>query len=82
MAKKKIRVMIELPANWYDADSPIGYSSQKIRDVVISQVRDGLVRQYLDKIKLPDIKFSKDELREAVKHAMVERLADKAMRDF
>lgn len=72
--------MVEIPEKWIDLEnSPMGWASQKVRDIIESRIQTALVQQYLSKAKLPEIKIPEKELREAVKRAIVDRLTDKAM---
>jgi hypothetical protein len=76
---KTYRIIIEVPENWIDADSPIIWASHSIYDEAKSQIKDAVVQQYLSKITLPEMVFTPEELREAVKAKIVSLLAERAL---
>ena len=81
MSKKTFKVLIEIPEDWFDIDSPILYASAKIRDEARQAVKDAIIEQYLSKIVLPDIQISRDELKEVLLNRMADSIFRKKRED-
>lgn len=73
---KLVRVLIEIQENWVDFESPLGFASSLIKDEVERKIHTVLVEQYVKKIKLPDLKITKKELKKAV----INKMAEEALR--
>lgn len=73
MSKRKtIRVLLEVPEDWFDLDSPILYASRKIQEDARHAIKEAIIEQYVAKVEMPDIQISKEEL----KAVILERMAD------
>lgn len=78
--QKTFKVMVEIPERWIDLEnSPIGWASVKVKEIVETKIQTAIIKQYLEKAKMPDIKIPEAEIREGVKRAIIDRLTDKAM---
>jgi hypothetical protein len=72
---KTIRVLIEMPSNWWDFEHPMGLATWTVRQMVEQKIEDALVEQYLSQVKLPKLDISKEEIRSR----MIDKLAEKAL---
>lgn len=82
MSKRKtIRVLIEIPENWFDIDSPALYISRKIKDEARDLIKEAIVEQYLSKVEMPDIKVSEKELKLTILNRMADTVFKKKRED-
>ena len=68
-----MKVLIEIPDNWFDFESPLGLASYTIKQRLDSLLLEALKEQYISKVKLPKIKISNKELKKAIIDKMAER---------
>lgn len=73
LKEKKIRVLIEIPEKWFDADSPLGFASYSMKQMVENQLKEALTEEYIKKVTLPKIKFSKEEIKDRILTLLAER---------
>jgi hypothetical protein len=74
---KNIKVFLEIPEDYIDAESPILFASIEIKRQVERQLKDALVEQYLPNIKLPEIKIDPAEVKDRMLQILAERALDK-----
>ena len=70
---KTMRVLIEMPSNWWDFDSPTGLASFHIKQIVERQLKHALVEQYLAKVELPAIRITAAEIKDRLLTLLAER---------
>lgn len=75
--EKKIRILIKVPENWIDIDSPTLFAGRSIYDMAVKEVKQAVVEQYLKEITLPKVRISAEEL----KDRMIQILAERALED-
>ena len=73
-----MKIYLEVPDNWIDADSPFIFASGTIRDMAMHAIKQAVIEQYVSKIELPEINIPESELREALKERMVDDLIRRA----
>jgi len=73
---KTMRVLIEMPSNWWDFDSPTGLASFHIKQMVERQLKDALVEQYLAKVELPAIRITAAEIKDRMLTLLAERVLE------
>lgn len=71
-----VRVLIEVPLEWIDFDSPLGFLSSTIRQMAERQIRDAVVEQITSKIDPKTFKVDKKK----VEKMIVQLLAERAIR--
>lgn len=74
---ENIKVMIEIPSNWIDVESPILWVGRSVKDSVESKLKDAFVEQYLTNITLPEIKISPEEIKDRMLQILAERALEK-----
>lgn len=67
--------MVEVPENWIDIESPTLWAGRSIYDMARATVEDILIKQYIEKVTLPEIEWNKEE----VKAKIIDKLAEKAL---
>lgn len=72
---KTIKVLIEVPENWIDIDSPTLWAGRTIYEMAKRKIEDAIIEQYMSKITLPEITWSKEE----VKAKIIDKLAERAL---
>lgn len=77
-----MKVYIEVPDNWIDAESPILWASLTIRDQMKNVLIDAVTKQLIARMPLPEIAISTEEIRKAVKDHMVSVMADRALKQM
>ena len=71
----EFKVLVKMPSKWIDFDSPFGGIGFAVRDRLDKLLRDKVISEVVNKIKLPEIKISQAE----VKDRMLDILAKKAL---
>lgn len=73
---KKIKVLIEIPRNWLDADltGNIEWITRGIRGEIKNQVKNAVADKIMKEIKMP--KIDKNKLKKQVEKEIISRLAD------
>lgn len=74
---KTFKVYLEIPENWIDVESPILWASRSIADTAKQMVLDALIDQYLTKVTLPEITWTRDEVKAKIIDKLAERALDK-----
>lgn len=74
---KKYEILIRIPEDWIDVESPIMFASHSIYDMARREVHSAIVKQYLEKIKVPKLKISAKEIKQAVIEEIARRQVDK-----
>lgn len=72
-----MKVLIELPDNWFDAESPLGLASYSIRQMAEKVLREAFEEHIIAHTKIPKIKISANELKQKVLEEMAKRAIDK-----
>jgi len=75
MREKKIRIMVEIPEDWVDPESPSFYVSYAVREEVDRQITKLLEKEYISKVRIPTPKITEAE----VKDRMLTILAKRAL---
>lgn len=73
-----MKVYIEIPDGWIDADSPMLWVSRSVKEEARKVIREEMVKQYLDKIELPELNITTEEIKQRV----LDKLAEKAIREI
>jgi hypothetical protein len=73
---KTIRVLIEIPEKWVDFESPLGFITGSIRQMVERQVKDAIVEQYIAQMEIPEITVTAEEVKDRMLTILAERALD------
>jgi len=74
---KVIRVMVEVPEDWIDPDSPTLLVSRMVLDEFKYRLMVKAVDEAVKQMKIPKIKYTEAELKKAVLDKMAQRVIDK-----
>jgi hypothetical protein len=80
MAEKTIKILIEVPENWIDVDSPTLWAGRAVYNMARDLVKDAIIEQYLNKITPPDFTFTDKELKDGIKDKITTILAERAIK--
>ncbi len=70
---KTIKVYFEIQEDWFDAESPTGWTSMTVRDLVGEKLKETVIKQYLSKITLPKIEIKPEEVKDRILTILAER---------
>lgn len=70
---KTIKVYLEIPEKLIDIDSPFLSFSANMREAVYKILKTAIVEQYLNKIKIPEIEITKEEIKDQMMTILAER---------
>jgi hypothetical protein len=73
---KTIRVLIEIPEKWVDFESPLGFITGSIRQMVERQVKDAIIEQCLSQMEIPEITVTAAEVKDRMLTILAERALD------
>ena len=76
---KTIKVMLEVPEDFIDVESPTLWASLTIRDEFRRRILEKAVDEYLKSAVMPKITITEKDLRNAVIEKMAERAIEKSM---
>lgn len=71
--KKTIKVLIEIPTNWFDYESPLGLASISIRDRLDRLLEEKVVEKAVKKMDISSIKVTKKEIKERILDILARR---------
>lgn len=72
-----MKIMIEMPDNWIDFDSPVGFTHQAFKQLIPRYLKDVLVEQYLSKQPEYKLEITEQEVKNAVIAEIARRQVDK-----
>ncbi len=77
MTDKKIKILFEVPSKWVDYEDPLfglgSFFSQRLEPML----RDAVVDKAVSQMEIPDIKITKEE----IKDRMLTILAERALKN-
>ena len=74
---KTIKVLLEVPEDFIDAESPTLWASMMIRDEFRRSILDKAVDEYISQAKIPKITITATDLKKAVLGRMSQKVIDK-----
>lgn len=77
--EETMKVYLEIPDGWIDAESPILWASITVKQQAERYIREEVIRQYVEKTPLPEIKpITEQEVRSEIIHQMAEKALESA----